>query len=203
MEVCGPNPAMGCVADADCVRTCGTASSQCRGGRCWDDSPVTTGGTAPCTGGGMSCMPYDQCNDGVNQCGTTNSLRCTTAGHVCCAPRACPTPGGGGSGERFAYQECGSADNPGINTAIGCIKTNPADFIRQILTIGIGMGGGIAFLMILLGGFKIITSRGNPEAISEGRDTMTSAIAGLMLIIFAVFILRFIGVNILALPGFG
>lgn len=117
------------------------------------------------------------------------------AEQLCGAP---PTPTG--TPQRFAYQECGGN---GIKTALGCIPTQPSEFIAAVLAIGTGLGGGIAFLMILLGGFKILVSRGNPEAMAEGRDIISSAIAGLMLIIFAVFILRFIGVNILALPGFG
>ncbi len=198
-EVCGPNPAMGCVGNADCARTCGVSSAECRGGSCWDDGPAETGSIAPCVGAGMSCTTAALCNNGTTVCGYNNGLRCETAGTICCVQSACTTPPPVETGQRFAYVECA---NNGIKTGLGCIPTDPAAFIRQILTIGIGLGGGIAFLLILLGGFKVIMSQGNPEAMSEGRDLITSAIAGLMLIIFSVFILRFIGVNILGLPGF-
>lgn len=87
-------------------------------------------------------------------------------------------------------------------TAIGCIPTNPSQFIAKILTIGIGLAGGIAFLLILFGGFQILTSTGNPEQLNAGRELVSSAIAGLLLIIFSVFILKVIGVNILGIPGF-
>ena len=40
------------------------------------------------------------------------------------------------------------------------------------------------------------------EKIKKAQDLLTSCIMGLMLIIFAVFILRLVGVNILRIPGF-
>lgn len=76
------------------------------------------------------------------------------------------------------------------------LKTN------TILTYSIGIGGVVAFLLIVFGGFQIILSAGNPEKIKAGKEMITSAIAGLLLIIFSVFILRLIGVNILGIPGF-
>jgi len=91
----------------------------------------------------------------------------------------------------------------GAWTAIGCIPTDPSVFIGKLLLIGIGIAGGIAFLLILFGGFQIMTSAGNPEQLNAGRELISSAIAGLLLIIFSVFILKVIGVNILGIPGFG
>ena len=66
-----------------------------------------------------------------------------------------------------------------------------------------GLAGGIAFLLILFGGFQILTSAGNPEKLNEGRELVSSAVAGLLLIIFSVFLLRLIGYDILRIPGFG
>jgi Co/Zn/Cd efflux system component len=65
-----------------------------------------------------------------------------------------------------------------------------------------GLAGGIAFLLILFGGFQIMVSAGNPEQMNAGKEMVTSAIAGLLLIIFSVFLLRLIGYNILRIPGF-
>lgn len=92
----------------------------------------------------------------------------------------------------------------GIDTAIGCIPIeNSDDLIGFILKWAIGVGGGIAFLLIVLAGFQIMTSSGNPDRLKAGQELMTSAIAGLILLIFSVFILKIIGVDILGLPGFG
>lgn len=92
---------------------------------------------------------------------------------------------------------------PGFKTAIGCIHTNPPEFVKDFLTFVIGIGGGIAFLMMLLGSFQMLTSAGNPEALQAGRERLTSAIIGLLFVIFAVLLLQVIGVDILKLPGFG
>jgi len=91
----------------------------------------------------------------------------------------------------------------GINTAIGCIPINDSNaLIGFILRWAIGIGGGIAFILILVAGFQIMTSRGDPQRLQAGKELLTSAIAGLLLIIFSVFILQLIGVNILGIPGF-
>lgn len=90
----------------------------------------------------------------------------------------------------------------GINTALGCIPTSQTGFFDAFFRLGIGIAGGISFLLILYGGLKMMLSAGNPEALNEGRELVTSAIFGLLLIIFSVFILKLIGVNILGLPGF-
>ena len=95
---------------------------------------------------------------------------------------------------------CG--DSSHVRTAIGCIGTTPTEFFKSFFDIGIGMAGGIAFLLILFGGFQILTSAGNPERLTEGKELVESAIAGLLLIIFSVFLLKFIGVNVLCIPGF-
>lgn len=103
-----------------------------------------------------------------------------------------------------AAQSCQSCMSGGTATwtAFGCIQTEPSAFIGEILRIGIGIGGGIAFLLILFGGFQILTSAGNPEQLQAGRELVTSAITGLLLIIFSIFLLRLIGVNIFGIPGF-
>ena len=95
--------------------------------------------------------------------------------------------------------ECGDG---GINTAIGCIPINDQNsFLGFILKWAIGVGGGIAFLLIAYAGIMISTSSGNPERLQAGRELLTSAVAGLIMLIFSVFILRIIGVDILGIPG--
>lgn len=98
---------------------------------------------------------------------------------------------------------CGSDKNPGIKTAIGCIRTNPAEFVQDFMKFIIGISGGLAFLMMLLGAFQMLTSAGNPETLHAGRERLTSAIIGLLIIIFATLLLQIIGVDILKIPGFG
>lgn len=106
---------------------------------------------------------------------------------------------------------CDAAGNPTTDntegklyTAIGCIPFKTGNlFIRFILSWGIGIAGGIAFILIIVAGFQITTSQGDPKKLQAGRELLTSAIAGLVLLIFSVLILRLIGVNLLGIPGFG
>lgn len=91
-----------------------------------------------------------------------------------------------------------------LNTAIGCIPVfDQTDFLSTLLRWAVGIGGGIAFLLILYAGFMIMTGAGNPERIKAGQELLTSAISGLILLIFSIFILKFIGVDILGLCKFG
>lgn len=90
-----------------------------------------------------------------------------------------------------------------INTAIGCFSISSKNaFTSDILTYALGIAGGIAFLLIAVSGFQIMASSGNPDTIKAAKQLLTSAIMGLILLVFSVFILRVIGVDILNIPGF-
>jgi len=89
-----------------------------------------------------------------------------------------------------------------IYTAIGCIPVSSTpEFISWILGWAIGIGGGIALILIIVATFQIMMSSGNPEKVQAGKELLTSAIAGLIMLIFSIFILKVIGVDILKLPG--
>ncbi len=75
--------------------------------------------------------------------------------------------------------------------------------INKVVNYSTGIGGLVAFILIIIGALQIILSAGNPDRVKAGKEMITSAIAGLLLIIFAVFILRLIGYDILRIPGFG
>jgi len=93
-----------------------------------------------------------------------------------------------------------SSGEDGIDTAIGCIPIEDTNaFIGFILRWAIGIGGGIAFLLIIYAAFMTMTSQGNPERLKAGQELLTSAIAGLIMLIFSIFILNLIGVNILGI----
>lgn len=92
---------------------------------------------------------------------------------------------------------------PAFKTAIGCIHTSPAELVKDLMKFVVGIGGGLAFLMMLLGAFQMLTSAGNPETLNAGKDRLTSAVIGLLLVIFSILLLQIIGVGILNLPEFG
>lgn len=88
-----------------------------------------------------------------------------------------------------------------VETAVGEISTDPAGLVNFLLKLVLGLSGGIAILLIIFGGYKMMTSQGNPEALQGARETITSAIVGLLFIIFSLVLLQMIGVDILKIPG--
>lgn len=90
----------------------------------------------------------------------------------------------------------------GVLTAIGCVHTDPSLLIKDIFRLAVGIGGGIAFLLMVFGAFGMITSAGNPDALKEAKERFTNAIIGILFIVFSTLLLQIIGVNILSIPGF-
>jgi len=125
-----------------------------------------------------------------------NTLRLPPV-NPCGTPEECSGAGG------KIIKDCNEPNNPGIPTAIGCIHTSPAVFVKDLLTFLLGISGGLAFLMMLIGAFQMLTSAGNPETLHAGRERLTSAVIGLLIVIFAVLLLQIIGLDILRIPGFG
>ncbi len=93
--------------------------------------------------------------------------------------------------------------NDGIWTAIGCIQRNSTSILQTFITLGLNIGGGVATIMLLIGGFTFSISQGDPKKTGEAKEMITSALIGLLFIIFSVTILQFIGVTVLHIPGFG
>jgi hypothetical protein len=103
-----------------------------------------------------------------------------------------------------SYRPYMCADQVSLDTAIGCIPITEANlFTIFIFRWAMGIGGGVAFLLILLAGFQIISSSGNPERLQAGRELLTSAVAGLLLLLFSIFILRLVGLDILGISSLG
>lgn len=89
-----------------------------------------------------------------------------------------------------------------VETALGPIETDPAGFIKSIFSLLLGVSGGIAVILIIVSGYRLMASQGNPEQVQGAREMLTSAIVGLLFIIFSFVILQVIGVDILKIPGF-
>jgi hypothetical protein len=93
------------------------------------------------------------------------------------------------------------ANGTGINTSLGCIPTDIEKFVPWLLKWLFGIAGGIAFLLMAYGFILVATSGGDDKKMAGAKETITSAITGLLVCIFAIFILRLIAVNILHIPG--
>lgn len=82
------------------------------------------------------------------------------------------------------------------NTALGNIPTDITGFAGKVLSIAIGLAGGIALILLVFGSIRVLTSSGDQQRLSGGRDTIVAAIAGLLFLIFSVLILKAVGVAI-------
>lgn len=116
------------------------------------------------------------------ECNSLGAINCTVGGTKTAASIYCS----GGQGKNF------------INTALGCIPVGSTqDLLKWLFRWGLQIGGGLAFLMILVAGFQITTSQGDPRKLQAGKELLIASISGLLFLIFSTFILRIVGVDIL------
>jgi hypothetical protein len=68
-----------------------------------------------------------------------------------------------------------------------------SDLIGNILNILYVLAGSSAILMVIIGGYRYMSSTGDPKGIQEAKETIKSALIGLMLVLLAYLIAQFIG----------
>ena len=134
---------------------------------------------------------------------SANQKTCDLCGFCSTPTNPNPPPPNYDECKKCLYDAAGNEATGSYYTVFGCLSTKPGEFIKQILKIVFGVSGGIAFISVLAGSAILMTSSGNPERIQLGKDTVTSSIIGILIIIFSVFLLRVIGYDILSIPGFG
>lgn len=140
----------------------------------------------------------DYCDDRCEETRTDVS-----AGAVFVDFKLCEQIPEGERGDCEACLEGGSDGIQGIWTAIGCIPAKPESIIKTFMTLGLSIGGGAALLLILAGAFRLSVSQGDAQATKDAQEQITSAIIGLVFIILSITMLRFIGVSLFQIPGFG
>jgi len=71
---------------------------------------------------------------------------------------------------------------------------------RNVVTALLGFAGIVLYIVLIMGGFKYITSGGDPKAVDSAQKTITYAIGGLILILlsylFLVLIKQITGVDV-------
>ena len=109
-----------------------------------------------------------------------------------------PPPGGGGSAT--SKEPC---PNNKCDTAIGVVDvSSPVVVVTKIFSIALSLGGFAALIIIIFSGYKLLVSRANKEIVQGARETLTSAIVGLLFIVFSLVILSVIAGDIIKIPGF-
>ena len=57
----------------------------------------------------------------------------------------------------------------GLWTAVGCLPTQPKDLIPRLVQFSIGIAGGIALMLMLIGALRLSLSAGNPDALKVAK----------------------------------
>ncbi len=89
-----------------------------------------------------------------------------------------------------------------VATDFGCLPNDPIGFVQEFYPIGLSFVGGVALIALILGGYTIMTSRGDPQRVNVGKSYIFYAITGLLLAIFGYVFIQVVVVDILRVPGF-
>ena len=87
-----------------------------------------------------------------------------------------------------------------LSTAVGCVPYSDSQAMATFfLAFGMGIGGGIALILIVFGSYQIMSSGGDPKKVESGKALITSAVMGLVMLVFSAYILNFVGVDLLGI----
>jgi hypothetical protein len=89
-----------------------------------------------------------------------------------------------------------------VQTDFGCFPNDPIGFVQKFYGIGIGFVAGLALLTLIWGGYRILTSKGDPRLLNDGKSYIFYSICGLLLAIFGYVFIQVVVVDILHVPGF-
>ena len=89
-----------------------------------------------------------------------------------------------------------------VATDLGCVPTDPANFVGSLYGIGLSFIGMVALLFLIIGAYLILTSQGNPDQLRNGKTFIYYALAGLFLALFGYLFITIVIVDILKVPGF-
>jgi len=84
------------------------------------------------------------------------------------------------------------SENPGqCNVATSDATTKINDIIHTVVNLLSAIVGVVAVIMIIIGGFRYITSGGNDTSVTSAKNTILYAIIGLVVVALAQLIVRF------------
>lgn len=78
----------------------------------------------------------------------------------------------------------------------GAIDMNT--FVNWVITYSISLGGALAVLMIVIGGFQMVLYAGQPSAKSAAKEKLFNAIFGFGLLLLSYLILKSINPNLVS-----
>jgi len=87
-----------------------------------------------------------------------------------------------------APSDAGTCDNSGVTAG----ATNVQSIIKTVINIFSFVVGVVAVIMIIVGGFRYITSGGDSGNVSNAKNTIIYAIIGLVVVALAQLIVQFV-----------
>lgn len=79
----------------------------------------------------------------------------------------------------------GNCDDPANNGKVDSLVSQ----VVAVLSVVVGV---VATIMIMVGGFKYITSNGDSNQVSSAKNTILYAIIGIVVVVFAQVIVKFV-----------
>lgn len=161
------------------------------------DQPCCSKATYPKCNPGLTCNAALKC--------TGIALSCGNEGEKCCAPAGCdvglkcssgiclsmnptssPSSGGGG---KLDLDKVQSTALPGFNYS----SSTPSQIISDLIPYVFGAAGIVLLLMLLVAGYQILFSRGDPKAMQIAQSRITTSIIGLVILFMSFWIVRILG----------
>jgi len=100
----------------------------------------------------------------------------------------------------FFIQKAYAAQTIGVPIpGTACSGTGPYElpqYLGCIYQFAIYLAVGLAILMVIWGGYKYMTSQGNPDQITEAKEIIYGTIVGLLVLALGYLILSSIGTGI-------
>ena len=86
-------------------------------------------------------------------------------------------------------ETCSADEDTGDETTVN-------DIIKKVINILSWVVGVVSVIMIIIAGFKYVTSGGNDSSVSSAKNTILYAIVGLVIVALAQVIVRFVLSNL-------
>lgn len=137
---------------------------------------IPPSGLDPCGGAATQC--YRNCTQfNIGNCPGSHPCNCPT-------PTAQPAPTSAQLNLPALYGAIQSAGAP-LN-----FLSTPGGIISDILNYIIPIAGLILLIFLIVGGFKFMTSAGDPKAAQSAKGTITTALVGFVIIFLAYWITK-------------
>jgi hypothetical protein len=95
----------------------------------------------------------------------------------------------------------GDVDASETQDLLGLGNKDPREIAAGVINILLGFLGIVAVVIILIGGFKWMTAGGNEDKTAEARKLITAGIIGLVIILAAFAIAKFVIDQLLSATG--